>query len=77
MPMRRAIAHFKNKASQRLNNRENKMQNTKLDPELERRIASLEMVQNQGAGFGASDWLWLLALGVIGPVLILMWGWSS
>jgi hypothetical protein len=47
-----------------------------LHPELERRIAVLEKPENQGAGFGRIDWVWLAVLGVVGPVLLLMWGWS-
>jgi hypothetical protein len=47
-----------------------------LHPELERRIAVLEKPENQGAGFGGIDLVWLLALGVVGPALLLMWGWS-
>jgi hypothetical protein len=49
----------------------------KLHPDLERRVAELEIETNQGDGFTGADWLWLAALGVIGPVLILMWGWAS
>jgi hypothetical protein len=37
------------------------------DPELERRIA----------GFAPIDWFWLIALGVVGPALLLYWGWQS
>jgi hypothetical protein len=48
-----------------------------LHPELERRIAELEQEANQGDGFTAIDWFWLLALGVFGPVLLLYWGWPS
>ncbi len=48
-----------------------------LHPELERRIATLEKESNQGAGFTGIDWVWLLALGVVGPVLLLIWGWTS
>lgn len=47
-----------------------------LHPELERRIAELEQEKNQGAGFTGIDWFWLLALGVIGPALLLAWGWQ-
>lgn len=47
-----------------------------LHPELERRIAVLEKPENQGAGFGSIDWVWLMALGVVGPALLLIWGWS-
>ena len=46
-----------------------------LHPDLERRIASLEIEANQGAGFTGKDWLWLLALGIVGPALLLVWGW--
>lgn len=48
-----------------------------LPPELERRIAELENPANQGAGFTALDWLLLLLTGVIGPGLILWWGWGA
>ena len=48
-----------------------------LHPELERRIAILEDPANQGASFGTRDWVWLALLGVIGPVLLLIWGWPS
>lgn len=46
-----------------------------LHPDLERRIALLENEVNQGASFTGVDWLWLLGLGVVGPVLLLIWGW--
>lgn len=48
-----------------------------LDPELERRLAVLERPENQGAGFGSVDWMWLALLGVIGPIALLVWGWPS
>lgn len=51
------------------------MAETQLDPELERRIAELENEANQGHGFTAVDWFWLVAFGVVGPVLLLIWGW--
>lgn len=51
------------------------MASTELHPDLERRIASLEVETNQGAGFTGTDWLWLLGLGVVGPALLLVWGW--
>ncbi|MCT8329605.1 hypothetical protein [Albidovulum sediminis] len=47
-----------------------------LHPELERRLAVLEKPENQGAGFGGIDWVWLMVLGVVGPALLLLWGWS-
>jgi hypothetical protein len=49
----------------------------KLHPELERRIAALEDPANQGSSFGNADWVWLAVLGVVGPVLLLVWGWPS
>ncbi len=51
------------------------MKNTSFPPELERRISELEDPANQGEGFTGADWGWLLFLGVIGPVLLLIWGW--
>ncbi|MEG6507402.1 hypothetical protein V6C03_00270 [Methyloligella sp. 2.7D] len=45
-------------------------------PELERRIAELEKPENQGAGFTKGDWIFLIATGVVGPVLLLIWGWQ-
>jgi hypothetical protein len=53
------------------------METNKLHPDLERRVAELEIEANQGSGFTAADWLWLLILGVVGPVVILFWGWAS
>lgn len=47
-----------------------------LHPELERRIAELEKPENQGTGFGGIDWLWLMALGIVGPAVLLAWGWQ-
>jgi hypothetical protein len=46
-----------------------------LHPDLERRIRELENPANQGEGFTGGDWAWLLITGVIGPVLLLIWGW--
>ena len=50
--------------------------NNGIPPELERRITALEQPENQGDGFGTKDWIWLLVLGVIGPALLLIWGWQ-
>ena len=46
-----------------------------LPAELERRISALEQESNQGEGFTGGDWVWLAILGVIGPALLLIWGW--
>lgn len=48
-----------------------------IPPELERRISELEDPANQGGGFTGIDWLLLLLTGVIGPALLLIWGWAS
>lgn len=53
------------------------MGNERLHPDLERRIVELEREANQGAGFTAIDWFWLISLGIIGPALLLVWGWPS
>ncbi len=51
------------------------MSNQQLAPELERRIADLELSENQGSGFTSGDWIFLLASGILFPVLLLIWGW--
>jgi hypothetical protein len=51
------------------------MSDEPLPAELERRIQELEQPENQGAGFTIVDWLLLALTGIIGPVLLLMWGW--
>jgi hypothetical protein len=53
------------------------MSDESLPPELERRIEELEDPSNQGSGFKAGDWIFLLVAGVIGPALLLIWGWPS
>lgn len=45
-------------------------------PELERRVAELERPENQGSGFTGIDWILLAVTGVIGPALLLIWGWN-
>lgn len=47
-----------------------------LPPELERRVAELENEANQGGSFTPIDWLWLALLGIVGPALLLVWGWQ-
>lgn len=45
--------------------------------ELERRISLLENPANQGEDFDGGSWFWLLALGLVLPVIILIVGWMS
>jgi hypothetical protein len=52
------------------------MMGNSLPPELERRILELDKPDNQGSGFTGTDWLLLALTGVIGPVLLLIWGWN-
>ena len=52
------------------------MSTHRVSPDLERRIAALEVASNQGAGFTGVDWIWLIALGIVGPALLLLWGWT-
>jgi len=47
------------------------------DPELERRIAVYERETHHGSGFTAADWAWLALLGIVGPALLLAWGWLA
>ena len=47
-----------------------------LPPELEKRISELEKPENQGSGFSQMDWVLLALTGVIGPALVLIWGWN-
>ena len=53
------------------------MASQELHPDLERRVAELEKEANQGTGFTAADWFWLIALGIAGPTALLYWGWQS
>jgi hypothetical protein len=53
------------------------MSTQRLHPDLEGRIAELENEANQGAGLTGTDWIWLILLGAVGPVLLLIWGWMS
>lgn len=50
---------------------------TDLHPELERRIRALENPSEQGTGFTAKDWLWLVVLGVAIPAAIIVLGLPS
>ncbi len=51
------------------------MSDEPLRAELARRIQEFEQPENQGAGFTGVDWLLLALTGIIGPVLLLLWGW--
>lgn len=53
------------------------MSSPSLHPDLERRIAALESTANQRSGFTGRDWIWLIILGIVGPILLLIWGWMS
>jgi hypothetical protein len=46
-----------------------------LDPELELRVAALESGAEAGTDFDAASWLWMVMLGVVGPAVLLLWGW--
>lgn len=43
--------------------------------DLELRIRYLENPTHQGRGFLKVDWIWLIGLGVVGPLLLILWGW--
>jgi hypothetical protein len=47
-----------------------------LAPELERRIDVLEGDAAARRDFDGRSWLWLVALGVVLPVVLLILGWS-
>jgi hypothetical protein len=47
----------------------------RFDPDLERRVAALESDSDAGVDFDAVSWLWLVLLGIVGPVALLVWGW--
>ncbi|WP_272011576.1 hypothetical protein [Roseovarius sp. ZX-A-9] len=51
------------------------MSNSKLAPELERRLAQVEREAETSPLLAAKDWLFLLLAGVVFPALLLIWGW--
>lgn len=51
------------------------MSNTRLAPDLERRLEQAEREAQDSPAFGAKDWLFLFLSGVLFPVLLLIWGW--
>lgn len=51
------------------------MSNSRLAPELERRLAQAEREAEDSPGLAAKDWIFLFLAGVLFPVLLLIWGW--
>jgi hypothetical protein len=47
-----------------------------LPPELERRIAAIERIDDAGE-FNATSWFWLLLFGIAVPAALLLWGWRA
>lgn len=52
------------------------MATSDLNPELERRLKALEDPAQQGQDYDATSWFWLLVLGIVLPVIVLIWGWQ-
>jgi hypothetical protein len=53
------------------------MAHAEIPAELERRIRALESAEGQGEDFDANSWLWLFILGILLPVIALIWGWVA
>ena len=53
------------------------MATQQIPAELERRIRALESPGGEGEDFDGTSWLWLVVLGVVLPVIALVWGWAS
>ncbi len=51
------------------------MARSPISSELETRIQFLENPANQGRGFTKNDRIWLIVLGIVGPVFLLILGW--
>ena len=47
-----------------------------LPPGLKERIAALEDRARQGSEFDAASWAWLILLGIVVPLVLLIWGWE-
>jgi hypothetical protein len=56
--------------------RKQQMSTSDLNPELERRLKALEDPSQQGEDYDAASWFWLLLLGLVLPVIVLIWGWQ-
>jgi hypothetical protein len=52
------------------------MARSPISSELETRIQFLENPANQGHGFTQHDRIWLIMLGIVGPVFLLTLGWG-
>lgn len=52
------------------------MSNKQFSSELEQRISEIENPENQGDGFTNLDFALLTLTGIVGPVLLLIWGWN-
>jgi len=52
------------------------MATSDLNPELERRLKALENPAQQGEDYDGASWFWLLALGIMLPAIVLIWGWQ-
>lgn len=48
-----------------------------LPPELEQRLKEVQAAADQEPGFVGRDWVILLLTGIVGPVILLLWGWPS
>ncbi len=48
-----------------------------LPPELEQRLREVQAAADKEPGFVGVDWLILLLSGIVGPVVLLLWGWPS
>jgi len=46
-----------------------------LPPELDRRLAAIESGAEAGSDFDAISWVWMILIGVVLPVVLLIWGW--
>ncbi|WP_294607556.1 hypothetical protein [uncultured Roseovarius sp.] len=51
------------------------MSSSSLSPELESRLEQAEREAAERPAMRGGDWLFLLASGVVFPVLLLIWGW--
>ena len=46
-----------------------------LDPELERRLKLVENPAYEGEPLTKSDYVWLLVVGIVIPLVLMLWGW--